>query len=119
MKIEYEYSSLLTKILDLCLWIHINYDVYEGNWVENFRHGIWKIVYKDKGTYYGEWSKGKAQLSNKCATEYSYWFFNYKIIISIFFNFSDKINQIIYFVLNHILTLFIHKILNLYITNSY
>ena len=84
---EYEYSSSLTKILDLFLWIHINYDVYEGNWVENFRHGIGKIVYKDKGTYYGEWSKGKAQLSNKCATEYSYWFFNYKIIISIFFKF--------------------------------
>ena len=61
MKIEYEYSSSLTKILDLCLWIHTNYDVYEGNWVENFRHGIGKIVYKDKGTYYGEWSKGKAQ----------------------------------------------------------
>ena len=90
MKIEYEYLSSLTKILDLCLWIHINYDVYEGNWVENFWHGIGKIVYKDKGTYYGEWSKGKAQLSNKCATEYSYWFFNYKIIISIFLNFSDK-----------------------------
>ena len=63
---------------------------YEGNWVENFRHDIGKIVYKDKGTYYGEWSKGKAQLSNKCATEYSYWFFNYKIIISIFLNFSDN-----------------------------
>ena len=37
----------------------MNGDIYEGDFVFNQKEGIGKLVYKDKGTYYGYWQGGQ------------------------------------------------------------
>ena len=35
------------------IYTYVNGDKYEGDFKDNKKHGIGKLVYKDKGEYYG------------------------------------------------------------------